>query len=187
MTVRATTRVGLIAAAALLALSGCASTGAGTAPSPSASPSEDAATEMKAPEGVTFTDAWIKAAPEGMSAVFGEFKNTSGTDVNLTAAGIAQATQVELHETVDNGSGQMIMRPKEGGFVIPAGGTFELKPGGNHIMIMGLTKPLAAGDTVSVILAFANGTVLTQDVPVKDYAGANENYETDAPTPGTGH
>ncbi|RLP75707.1 copper chaperone PCu(A)C [Mycetocola tolaasinivorans] len=186
MITRTSTRLGLIAAAALLVLTGCSSTeapGAGA----SASPSEDAATVHRVPAGVTLTDAWVKATTEGMSAVFGDIVNTGSEDVTLSAAGVSESRMVELHETVDNGSGQMVMRQKDGGFVIPAGGTFELRPGGNHIMLMDLTGPLVAGNTVTLTLAFMDGSVIEQAVPIKDFAGANETYESEAPTPGSGH
>ena len=83
---------------------------------------------------------------------------------------------VELHETVANDSGEMVMQPKEGGFVIPAGGTLTLEPGANHIMLMGLAKPIVAGDEVSFTLTFADGSTYTFTAPAKDFTGANENY-----------
>ena len=84
---------------------------------------------------------------------------------------------LELHETVENESGAMIMREIEGGFVIPAGETLDLVPGGNHIMLMDLTDPLAAGEEVTFTLTFSDDSSYEFTAPVKDYAGANENYE----------
>ena len=60
---------------------------------------------------------------------------------------------VELHESI-NDNGVMKMEPHPEGFEIPAGGTLELKPGGKHVMLLGLVKPLAVGDTIELTLNF---------------------------------
>ncbi len=48
----------------------------------------------------------------------------------------------------------MKMRPIPGGLAIPAGATVELKPGGFHLMFMGLKRPLVEDETVMVTLTF---------------------------------
>ncbi len=165
MRTRSTSAIVAIAAAALIALTGCSTE---TAP-PEATPT--------AADVVTVEDAWVKAADAGMSAAFGTLVNNGTEDVIVVSASSPASAGVELHETVADESGAMIMRPRQGGFTIPAGGTLALKPGGNHIMLMGLNGPIKAGEEVSFTLVFADGS--TQDIlaPAKDYAGANENYE----------
>ncbi|MEZ3160491.1 copper chaperone PCu(A)C [Microbacterium sp. BWT-B31] len=128
---------------------------------------------------MTISDAWVKAADEGMSAAFGELTNSSDQDVTVTSATSEASSMLELHETVENDAGEMIMRPIEGGFVIPAGGTLHLEPGGNHIMLMDLTAPLAAGDEATFTLTFSDDSTYEFTAPVKDYSGANETYEGD--------
>lgn len=86
---------------------------------------------------------------------------------------------IELHETVESDTGEMVMQPKEGGFVIPAGGTFDLAPGGNHIMLMGVTAPLTAGQEATFVLTLSDGSTFEFTAPVKDYEGANETYVGD--------
>ncbi|HSP52928.1 MAG TPA: copper chaperone PCu(A)C, partial [Cryobacterium sp.] len=83
------------------------------------------------------------------------------------------------HETVANDAGDMVMQEKPGGFVVPAGGSIELAPGGSHIMLMGLTGPLAAGDEATFTLTLDDGSSLEFSAPVKDYTGANETYKGD--------
>ena len=168
MTTRTTSRIA-IAGLALLALAGC-SAPANTA----SSPVPDAPI---ASDSVVMTDAWVKSAEEGMSAAFGELQNTGDQDVTIVSATSEASTMLELHETVANDAGELIMRPKEGGFVIPAGGTLSLAPGGNHIMLMDLVSPLTAGAEATFTLTFSDGSVFTFTAPVKDYSGANENYE----------
>ena len=158
---------------AVLALAGCTSAGRA---------------DLTAAEAVTVADAWVKAADEGMSAAFGTLTNTSDGDVTLVSATSPAATTVELHETVMSG-GTMVMREAEGGFVVPAGGTFVLEPGANHIMLLGLTGPVPAGSEVEVALTAEDGTEVTVVVAARTFAGAEETYapgeetETSSMTP----
>lgn len=163
--INTTTRLGVFLAVAAFALTGCAT---------STQAAEQAST---AGEAVTISDAWVKSAESGMSAGFGELSNDSDQDVTVVSASAEAATMIELHETVENDSGEMVMRQKNGGFVIPAGGTFDLEPGGNHIMLMDLTNPLEAGADVTFTLTFSDDSTYEFTAPVKDYSGANENYE----------
>lgn len=128
-------------------------------------------------ESISVNDAWIKATEEGMSAAFGGMKNSGSADANVVAADAEVAEMVELHETVENESGEMIMRKKEGGFTIGAGQTLTLKPGGDHIMLMELPEPLEAGDEVTFTLTFSDDSTMEFTAPVKAYSGANENYQ----------
>ena len=68
-------------------------------------------------------------------------------------------------------SGEMTMREVE--FVeLPAGTTVELKPGGYHIMLIGLKAPLELGSTIQITLVFENAGEITVDVPVLEEAPA---------------
>jgi copper(I)-binding protein len=125
---------------------------------------------------VTVTDPWAKATGEGMTGVFATIENASGQDLTLTGASTELATTVELHETVDDGTGATVMQEVEGGFTIPAGGSLELAPGGNHIMLMGLHQQIAPGDVVEVQLEFEGGRTQVLTAPAKEFAGAQENY-----------
>ena len=155
-------RLAVVAAAALL-LAGCA------APAPQAQVAVES-------DSVSIADAWVKSADEGMSAAFGVLGNDGAADVTIVSASTEASPMVELHETVANDAGEMVMQPKEGGFVVPAGGTLTLEPGANHIMLMGLARPIVAGDEVSFTLTFADGSTYTFTAPAKDFTGANENY-----------
>lgn len=167
MTIRTTPslRFAALLTAAALALTGCATT------TPTV---EDVAA---AADAVTIENAWVKAADEGMSAAFGEFVNDSDADVTITAGTTAASDMLELHETTDDGTGQMVMREVEGGFTIPAHGSFTLEPGGNHLMLMGLTGPLQAGDEVTITVTFSDDSSYEFAAPVKDFTGANEEYD----------
>jgi copper(I)-binding protein len=126
---------------------------------------------------VSIRDAWVKSADSGMSAAFGVLVNSGPTEVTVVSSASESSPVIELHETVENDSGQMVMREKDGGFVIPAGGEHALAPGGNHFMLMDLAEPVKAGDTVGFTVTFADGSTYDFDAPAKDYTGANEQYE----------
>ncbi|MFJ4165571.1 copper chaperone PCu(A)C [Microbacterium sp. NPDC089698] len=159
-------RLTAFAAVALIALTGCS---AQTAPA--------AVTTAPAGEVVTIENAWVKSAEDGMSATFGTLTNSSGDDVTVVSVASEASNMLQLHETVANESGEMVMREIKGGFVIPARGELALEPGGNHIMLMDLTAPLKAGSEATFTLTFSDHSTYRFTAPVKDYSGANENYD----------
>lgn len=158
-----------------MALTGCAAT---SSPSESASPSQAAS--------VSFTDGWVKSAAAdgmGMTALFGTLHNAGSASANLVSAECGDlAGTVELHQTTTDSAGNSSMSEIDGGFVLPAGASFELAPGGNHIMLMGLTGALTAGDEMSCVVSFADSSTMRLTVPVKDFSGANETYSGDTAT-----
>ena len=123
------------------------------------------------PGEITVVDVRVRAAPleGGNSAGFMLVLNGLDKPVRLTGVSGDLAAAVELHETI-NDNGVMKMEPRPEGFEIPAGGSLELKPGAKHVMIMGLVKPLVAGDTVNLTLAFDNGDQIPLKAPVVDVA-----------------
>ncbi len=159
----------LLSAAVLaaVALTGCGSSdsadSAATTPSPTAA-------------AVAFDETWVKAADTGMTAAFGVLSNSSAEDITLVSAASPSATMMELHEMAMTDSG-MVMRPKEGGFVVPAGESLTLEPGGLHLMFMGLTAPIKAGDEVPITLTFDDGSTLKVMPVAKPFTGGNEQYQ----------
>jgi copper(I)-binding protein len=53
---------------------------------------------------------------------------------------------------------------------LPAGQTVQLKPGGLHVMFIGLVNPLQTGDSISLTLVFKNAGEIVIDVPVLEEA-----------------
>ncbi len=150
-----TATVAALAATVALALSGCA-----------------------ASTPVTATDPWAKATTADMSDMTGAFMTlTNSTDADLTVVGATSTVtdRVEVHEMamVD---GQMVMREVEEDLVIPAGGSFDFKPGGNHFMFMGLTDSLEPGEFVDLTIEFDDGTSITVNTEIREWDAANETY-----------
>jgi periplasmic copper chaperone A len=170
----------IAALAVTLSLSACGSDDSAT-DSPTTSSSASATTSDAAKTAaLTVVDPWVKTAKSGMSAVFGTLTNSGDQDVTVTAAAASVADMVQLHETTQTSDGSSSMQEKKDGFVVPANGTFALTPGGNHIMLMELSGPIKAGDSVSVTLKLSDGSTVSFDALAKDFAGAQESYAPSA-------
>ncbi|WP_199515064.1 copper chaperone PCu(A)C [Nucisporomicrobium flavum] len=159
-------RVLALAAAAVVAFgsAGCGSaTEAAGAPQPSASGG-----------GFSVRDPWVKAADKGMTAAFGTLVNDGPADVTVVAAS-SPVSAMELHEMAMQ-DGAMVMRPKQGGLLVKAGTSHVLEPGGDHLMLMNLSRPVRAGDEVTFTLAFADGRTMDFRAVAKPFTGAAESY-----------
>ena len=103
---------------------------------------------------VTIDKPWVRATPPGAQVAGGylQIRNAGAAADRLVAASSPAAGRVELHVHVnDNG----VMRMREvPGYDVPAKGSFELKPGGAHLMFMELKRPFKEGDRVPVTLKF---------------------------------
>jgi copper(I)-binding protein len=113
--------------------------------------------------------------PNGMTAIFGTLDNPTDHDVTVVSGTSPVAAMIELHEVVTvNGASKM--QPKAGGFTVPAHGNHQLKPGGDHIMVMGLKQPIKAGDTITASLTLKDGGTVSISAIGKDFAAGNESY-----------
>ena len=100
--------------------------------------------------------------------------NKANAADRLTGASSDIAAEVQVHEmaVVD---GVMQMRQLAGGLPIPAGGSVTLKPGGYHVMLIGLKKPLTPGETFPLTLTFANAGNISVTVPVRAMGAMHDN------------
>lgn len=111
-------------------------------------------------------EPWARATAAGQAAGGGflKLKNGGAAD-RLVAASAAVADRVELHSMKMEGD---VMRMRQVDAIdLPAGQTVELKPGGLHLMFMGLKQPLAAGSRFPLKLRFEKAGELTVDVKVE--------------------
>jgi len=163
----------------VLALSGCG----GSSIDAEARPAATAPRSTAAMSQLTIENAWVKAADSGMTAVFGEIRNTSSSSVTVISATTSASPEAGLHEMAMV-AGTKQMRPKKGGFVIPAGTTHVLAPGGDHIMVMGMTKPIRPGDRIDVTLSLADGSTAAFAALGKASSAGKETYAPgQSPTP----
>lgn len=103
--------------------------------------------------GASAAEVLCRPTPNGRDVTACYLTLTSSIDDRLVAVSSPDAAKGELHEMTTE-DGIMRMRELPDGLALPAGQAVRLQPGGDHIMLMGLTRPLAAGDTVSLTLTF---------------------------------
>lgn len=103
---------------------------------------------------IQVSDAWSRATPPGMpmGAVYAEIQNRGGEDRTLVRIEAEQAKLAEIHESVEI-DGMMRMREITP-FIVPAGETVSLEPGGKHIMLMKLNSALKKGEKVRLRATF---------------------------------
>ncbi|WP_299732082.1 copper chaperone PCu(A)C [uncultured Tateyamaria sp.] len=107
------------------------------------------------------------ASPAAKSgAAFIPLHNMSGQDDRLIAARSDAAQRVELHTHIDAGDGILQMREIEGGIPVAAGEMIEMRRGGQHVMLMGLTGPLEQDAEIAVTLVFERAGEVVVTVPV---------------------
>lgn len=170
------TALALLGATAVVGLAACGS-------------SDDSSTSTSAAGGgVDVTSPWARVTPQNAKAgaAYMTISSTDGdtlTDVSVPSsiAGMAQlhettGTMDSSSESMDSGDDSMsssssskTMGMKEVSEIkIPAGGSVTLKPGGYHVMLMELAKPITAGATVPLTLTFAKAGTVKVDAVAKD-------------------
>lgn len=99
---------------------------------------------------VEVQDAWIRGmvAPQDTTGAF--MRITSTKDARLVGVKTPAAGMASIHQSTMEG-GVMRMRHVEA-IELPAGKPVDLKPGGYHVMLMHVAKPLKEGETVPVTL-----------------------------------
>ena len=94
--------------------------------------------------------AWVRGTVQGQTTAGAYMELTSGERASLLGAESPAARSAELHEMKMEGD-VMRMRtvPR---LELPPGKTVELKPGGYHMMLVDLKRPLKKGDLVPIRL-----------------------------------
>lgn len=115
---------------------------------------------------------WSRATAPGAKVAGGYMviRNAGPAGDRLLSASSPAAAKVELHVHLnDNG----VMRMREvPAYDVPARGSFELKPGGAHLMFMELRKPFKEGDTVPVKLRFEKAGEVAAEFRVGGLGGS---------------
>lgn len=107
-----------------------------------------------------------KAEGFSVGAVYLVIHNRGRSEDRLVAAASPWVTTVELHESVSDGDMvRMVARPQ--GFAVPAHETVALEPGGRHIMLIGLQRPLVMGQWLPLTLQFEIAGQLDVNVAIR--------------------
>jgi copper(I)-binding protein len=122
---------------------------------------------------VTAKDPWVRGTVGKLAATGAFMQLTAASDARLVAAASPVAGVVEIHEMRMEGD---VMRMRAiTALDLPAGKTVELRPGGYHVMLMDLKRPLQDGETVPITLTVEakDGTrsTLQLEAPVRGVAG----------------
>ena len=102
--------------------------------------------------GIEIRDAWARATVPGQPVAGAYAELTSAKAVQLVGISTPAAKRGELHE-MKHVDGVMKMRQLKS-LSLPAGETVKPAPGGLHLMLFGLPKPLAAGSTIPLTFSF---------------------------------
>jgi hypothetical protein len=111
--------------------------------------------------------AWARPAQAGAnSAVYFVLTNLTEDDQLISAASPV-ASQAQIHATTIDEDGIASMQQQEQ-VEVPVGAVITFRPGGLHIMLLGLSMDLIEGDSIQVTLTFENYGEMTIDVPVEN-------------------
>ena len=133
---------------------------------------------VAAPAQVVVADSWVKASSfsdhtGGMTGVFMKITNKTKRAITLLSGTSSIAAMVETHQVVDG-----VMSKTARGIKIMPGKTVTLEPGGLHVMLMGLKKPILAGTKVDLTLKFAGASPLVlKPMLDKTAAAGEESYD----------
>lgn len=115
---------------------------------------------------LTIGHPWTRAAgAQANGAAFMTLRNAGSQADRLVTASTPFARTVELHTHMREGE-VMRMRPVRD-IPVPAGETVRLRPGGLHIMLIGLTEPLQQGREAPLTLRFAEAGEVTIQLEIQ--------------------
>lgn len=120
-------------------------------------------------EVIRIEKAWARSTPNGATtgAAYMTIYNDGAASDRLVAGSTPYAQTVQIHEmtVIDN---VMQMRQLKDGLAIPPHGSAVLKPGGYHVMLIGLNRPLKAGDALPLTLTFEKFGRVDLSVPIQN-------------------
>lgn len=120
-----------------------------------------------AADTIVIKDAYARFLPGAKAgAAFMAIENLAPEADRLVGASTDAAMRVELHTHKAGADGMMQMLHVPEGFAIPGAGEHSLARGGDHVMMMGPTRQIASGDTLTLTLTFENAGDLVVEVPV---------------------
>jgi copper(I)-binding protein len=120
------------------------------------------------PGAVEAERPWARATAPGAptAAAYVTLRNRGDAPDRLLSGSSPAAERVEVHAHVHDQGGVMRMREVAGGVEIPAGATVEFRPGGLHLMLVGLRDRLVPGARFPLTLRFESGGAAELEVEV---------------------
>lgn len=118
-------------------------------------------------EDVVIEDAWSRASigTSRPGVTYMTLRNIGPEPVVVTGLRTDLAMMPMIHATTTDAQGVTRMSHMEE-VQIPAGETVALAPGGLHVMLMDLQRPMVEGESYSLSVIFADGTEASIEVPI---------------------
>jgi periplasmic copper chaperone A len=116
---------------------------------------------------ITIRDAWVRASTARRTSSSGYCRIENATDkpvvlVRISAPGVGTA---QVHALEEHGA-EMTMHPVAR-LTIPPRGAIDLAPGGRHIMLEDISRPLTIGETLEMQFTFEDGRTRTARAVVR--------------------
>lgn len=121
-------------------------------------------------------ETWVSAPPpsSSLTAAYMVIENKGNEGDRLIKVSSEVSDHTEIHATLVNERGIATMKRVDT-IDIPAGKVVEIKPGGYHIMLIGLKRPLNVGDKIEINLRFEKSGVLVLRPEVKEITQMNDH------------
>lgn len=144
--------------------------GAVLAAGPSIAQQKSMGGKMKMAGKIAVESVWARASASraGAGAAYLTLRNTGVAGDRLVSASTEVAKRAELHTHQMKGNVMRMARVEA--LDVPAGGAVTLKPGGLHVMLMGLNKKLVKGERFPLTLTFEKSGSVTVMVAVQSIA-----------------
>ena len=125
---------------------------------------------------IVLSDAWVRALPpvQKVTAGYLTVTNAGNAAVTITGGSAELAGALEIHTTREV-NGMMRMEPLPE-LVVPAGGSVALSPGGTHLMLLGLERMPAPGESVKLCLTAADGATACTPAEVRQAAPEHDHH-----------
>jgi periplasmic copper chaperone A len=127
---------------------------------------------------LTIGHPWVRPTAEGQKegAAYLSIKDNGREADRLVSAESPVAEKIELHKSVEEG-GVMKMLSMKSGIEVEPGSTVEFKPGGYHVMLIGLKQSLKEGEMIPLTLTFAKaGSVKVEAKVEKSSSAMSEKH-----------
>lgn len=127
-------------------------------------------------DSLEIENIYVRLMPPGSqsTAAFGVLKNVANQDLILVSGESEVAGRVEVHGHQQEGGVFKMVQLKN--LTIPKGGSVELKPGGNHIMLMQLKNDLKENQQIKISLVMSDKSKKTISATVKSDLGQGHHH-----------
>lgn len=124
--------------------------------------------------GLRIVEPWTRVSPGKTGSAYLSVTNTGGEADRLIGASSPMAEKAELHTHQRDGD-VMRMRPVQA-IEVPPDESAVLKPGGLHIMLLGLKEPIRTGKSVPLTLRFEKAGAVEVELVVEAAGAAGPGH-----------